>query len=113
MTDAPAGDRSVLYPNHYVWFVFLSAMDAMVTWVVLYRGGREVNALADWVIRRYGLAGMVAYKFLLVVVVVAVCELTGRRKPATGRSLARLAVVVGCVPVALGLALLLRDVWGG
>ena len=96
--------RAALYPNIYAWFVFLSAMDIMLTCIVLYFGGREVNILADWVFQRWGLPGMVVYKFLLVVFVVMICEIVGRLSMRRGRRLAKWAVVVTAVPVVLAFA---------
>lgn len=96
-----------LYPQAYTWYVFLSALDLMLTWVILHLGGREVNVLADWVIARFNLPGLVAFKFLLVVLVVILCELVGRRRPGTGRRLARWAVVLSAVPVLVAAAHLL------
>lgn len=93
--------RAALYPNIYAWFVFLSAMDIMLTCIVLYFGGTEVNVLADWVFQRWGLPGMVVYKFLLVVFVVMICEIVGRLNMPRGRRLAKWAVVVTAVPVVL------------
>lgn len=53
--DAPRaigsrGGTEMRFQNEYVWFVFFSAMDVMLTWVILWRGGREVNPIADRVI---------------------------------------------------------------
>ena len=47
-----------LYPNRYVWFVFLSAMDVFMTFIVLQIGGSEANGIANWILERYGLSGM-------------------------------------------------------
>lgn len=99
--------QTVLYPNVYVWFIFVSAMDVMMTWVVLAVGGHEANGLADAVIRRFGLPGMAAYKFTLAALVVTICETVGRRKPDTGRRLAEWAVAISCVPVVLAFIQLL------
>ncbi len=99
----------MLYPNHYVWLVFFSALDIMLTWVVLWHGGREVNALADSIIRRYGLKGIVAFKFILVVISILICEAVGRRQRDTGRRLAVGLIVLSCVPVAVALVQLLLN----
>src|SRR4051812_22441614 len=37
------GRRGVLYPDHYAWFVLFSALDVMLTWLVLSWGWREVG----------------------------------------------------------------------
>lgn len=99
--------RPVLYENTYVWLVFLSAMDIMMTWVVLYFGGREANALADAVLRRWGLPGMALFKFAFIIVAILVAELVGRRDYAAGRTFARFAVLITCLPVLVAFALLM------
>ena len=97
----------VLYQNHYVWFVFVSALDIMLTWVVLFHEGYEANLIADHIIRRYGLAGLVLYKFALVTFVVCLCEFIGRRSHGAGQRLARWAIAITCIPVIMALAQLL------
>lgn len=103
--------RPVLHPNLYVWFVFLSSLDLMLTWIVLHLDGVEVNILANWVIDRYGLFGAVSFKFGLVALVVCICEAVGRRQPTTGRSLAQWAVAISLVPVVLAFVQLLLEVF--
>jgi hypothetical protein len=98
---------AVLYPNLYVWFVLLAALDVMFTWVVLYLGGWEANKLAAWVIERGDLPGTVSFKFVLVILVVGVCEVVGRRKDRLGRRLAQWAVALTALPVVLALVQLL------
>ena len=73
--------RAARYPQAYVWFIFVSALDLMMTWVVLYFGGREVNVLADYILDRWALPGMVVYKFTLVVLVIFICEVVGHYRP--------------------------------
>jgi hypothetical protein len=98
----------VLYENHYTWFVLVSALDVMLTWVVLHAGGREANGIAAAVLQRWGLEGMVVFKFALVVLVIALCEVIGRRNRAAGRQLATWAVALTCVPLVIAVGLL----WG-
>jgi hypothetical protein len=98
---APLG-RTTLYPRVYLCFVFLAALDVIITLAILHLGGHELNALADWVIQRYDVPGVVVYKFGLVVVVVLLCEIIGRRRPRRGQLLARWAVVISAFPVVIG-----------
>ena len=98
----------VLYENHYTWFVFVSALDVMLTWVILHAGGREANHLAAAVLDRFGLEGLVVFKFALVILVIAICEVVGRKNIATGRRLASWAVALTCVPLLVAVGLL----WG-
>jgi len=102
------GRTPALYPEAYTWLVFVSALDVMFTWVILFLGGRELNALAAVIIRRGGLAAMVAFKFGLVVFVIVLCEIVGRRSPKAGRGLAYCGVVISALPVVVSVALLVR-----
>lgn len=94
----------MLYQKAYKWFVLISAMDVILTWFILLLGGTEVNGLADAVIAHTGLKGILIYKFCLVVAVVLICEVVGRRRPRLGRNLARLAIVITALPVILSVA---------
>ena len=97
----------MLYPTAYKWFVFISALDIILTWFILLLGGAEVNFLADAIIAHAGLKGILIYKFCLVVLVVLLCEVVGRRRPWVGRNLARLAIVITALPVVLSVAQLI------
>lgn len=135
---APAGiaRRHVLYPNAYVWFVFLAAMDVMCTYLVMHPGlfyqpdaaeqaviaatdgepviereprGRELNPLAAGIIERYGVPGKVVYKFSLVMLVIVICEIVGRVKYATGQRLAEWAVALTSIPVVVAIVQMVVD----
>ncbi|MFI4861536.1 MAG: DUF5658 family protein [Phycisphaerales bacterium JB063] len=93
------GPRPMLFPNAYTWLLLFSALDIMLTWVILTKGGREVNAIAEWVIRRFSLEGMIVYKFVLVLVFVLICELVGRLRHRSGRTLSAVGVAIASVPV--------------
>lgn len=95
------------YPWVHLFFVIVSAWDLIYTWVILSMGGREINVLANAVLHAHGYTGMVAFKFALVVLVVVLCEVIGRRNDRTGRRLAIWAAGVTCFPVAFSLAQLL------
>ena len=99
--------QPMLYPNAYVWLVFVSAMDVMLTWRILEAGGTEVNPIARAVIEPWGLGGAIAFKFGLILFVIGVTELAGRQRDRLGRFLAYLAVGLSAAPVAYSLALLL------
>jgi len=95
---------AVLYPNCYTWFVLLAALDIMLTTLIIAGfEGYEVNVVADWIIAAGGLRGVVAFKFGVVIMVVLICELVGRRHVAKGRKLAEWAVAITCIPVAVAL----------
>ena len=115
--DQPKSNRIPLlrvarYPQAYVWFIFVSAMDLMMTWIVLYFGGQEVNVLADYILDRWALTGMVVYKFSLVVFVIFLCEVIGHYRPRLGRRLSIFAVFITLVPVIIAFTHLLGAVYG-
>ena len=57
----------VLYPDRYVWYVFVSAMDIMVTVMVLiHLRMQEANTFAQWSIDHFGTWGLIGLKFLSI-----------------------------------------------
>ena len=101
--DKPNGFflRQVLYPDLYAWFVFVSALDLLLTWLVLHRGGREVNWVADYVIDRFGRGGIVTFKFAVVAFVIITCEWIGSQRRDLGRRLATWAIILPGAAVAI------------
>ena len=101
-------DHKALYPNRYAWFVLMSALDIMLTHSILSHfadfGGRELNTIADWVIQKFDIWGAIGLKFLTVVVVIAVCEVVGRRNRRAGGRLATTVLVLSVVPPGIALA---------
>jgi len=98
---------ALLYPYAYLLYILLSSLDIIFTWTILRAGGRELNVIADWVIRNYDRVGVVVYKFALLVIVVLICETVGRRNPTMGQRLAYWAVALTAFPVVVGLVHLL------
>lgn len=109
-----AGMPPMLYQNEYLWFVFVSAMDLMLTWIVLTFEGREVNPIAAYFITRWSLAGLIAFKFTVMVFVILVCEYVGRRRSrVTGRRLIWIAVIISALPILWSFILLYGAKLGG
>lgn len=95
------------YPNAYVWLVFVSVLDLLLTMFVLYLWeGYEVNPIAAAIIDHMGFRWAIVFKFGLIVLVIIICEILGRRHDPTGRKLATIAVVISTLPVAYTFALL-------
>lgn len=94
------------FQNAYVWLVFVSSLDIMLTWKILDRGGIEVNPVAKIVIDAWGMHGAIAFKFALMLWVIVACELLARRKRSAGKFLAYLAVGISASPVVWSLGLL-------
>ena len=118
MTESapPIHRRPVLYPNHYVWFLLFSSLDIMLTHRILGSArvsgvadavfgeagpfdGRELNSIADWVIKHFGLWGAIGLKFLTAMLVIAICEFIGHHSPKVGRRMALTIVILSTFPV--------------
>jgi len=98
------------YPNAYVWLVFFSAMDVMLTWLILDPfGGEEVNPIAELIIDTWGWVGAAAFKFALTLFAILMCEATGRLNDAAGRRLSIMLVGVAMIPVVWSLFLLFMN----
>jgi len=89
----------VAFPRLYTWFVFLAAMDVMMTAIVLHFGGFEANALAAWVIEHGDKWGTLGFKFAIVALVLCLCEWVGRLDRGAGLRLATAVVVIQSLPV--------------
>jgi hypothetical protein len=121
MGDRDAGDRPMgrasnpwslppmRYPNHYTWLLLASALDVMLTLLVLYiwEGG-EVNPFAAAVISHFGFQWAIVFKFATVLLVIMICEYVGRRNDASGRRLALVALAISAGVVAYTFILLFR-----
>ncbi len=81
--------------NESLLFVALSVCDLFVTYALLWRGGHfyEANPLARWFFDRWNIAGMTAFKFGLVAIIIVLCEIIERHRPRVGRAI----VILGCV----------------
>lgn len=101
-TDIP----EMRYQNSYALFVFVSCLDIILTWVILYRGGEEVNPVAKLVIDAWGLPGAIIFKLSLMLFVIIACEIVGRKSDLKGRVLALVAILISSFPVVWSLTLL-------
>ncbi len=98
----------VRYPSLYLWLVFLSSLDVILTRVILFFGGIEVNPIADVIIQQFGVPGMTMFKFTIVIFVILIAEYVGSIRARLGKSLMLAAVLINCVPVCWSSGLLLN-----
>jgi len=89
----------VRHPNLYLWLIFVSALDVILTRVVLFFGGKEINPVADYVLLNWGRLGMSLFKFLIIGFVIIACEYIATRNPAVSRRLAIISIMISLVPV--------------
>ena len=98
--------RPMLIQSEYVWFVFFSALDVLLTWAIFAADGTEMNPIAALVIDLWDLPGAIVFKFGLTLFVIIACEIIAGHRYRTALRLARLAVVVSAFPVCYSLMLL-------
>lgn len=96
------------FPDAYAWLLLLSALDVILTWVILFFGGHEVNPLANQVYIKWDLEGMIVYKFALILFFIAICEIVANLRRTTGKMLSRVSVIIAAFPVVWSLTLLSR-----
>lgn len=101
----------VLFPQLYLWLVFVSSLDVICTSIILTLGGSEVNPFADYLLQRWDLWGLVGLKFVAISVVIVLCEIIGRMRLITGRRLAQWAIGISLVPVVVALVQLGWYAW--
>jgi hypothetical protein len=94
------------FQNDYVWIIFVSSLDIMLTWKILDAGGIEVNPVAALVIDEWGMHGAIAFKFALMMWVIVICEVLARLRRRAGKFLAVTAIVISASPVVWSLFLL-------
>lgn len=100
--------RGVRFPNLYLWLIFLSALDVVLTRVILYFGGTEVNPLADWIIDQWGQMGMSLFKFGIVAFVIIICEYTARMDMKMAFRLALIGCIISAMPVLWSTGLIIQ-----
>ena len=105
LTDVP----EMRYQNAYLWFILVSSLDIILTWVILRKGGVEVNPIAEQVIDSWGLPGAIGFKFALMLFVIISCEIVGRTRDALARKLIILGILISSFPVVWSLTLLLLN----
>ena len=92
----------------YIWLIFVSSLDIMLTWVILRNGGEEVNPVAKLVIDAWGLNGAILFKFALVTFVIVSCEVVSRVRPRTAHGLIWFGVLISAFPPVWSIYLLIQ-----
>jgi len=103
------GKPSAVGPESLL-LILLSTGDLFVTYSLLWQQRfYEANPVARWFFERWNIAGLTAFKFGLIALVVVLGETIERHRPRVGRAI----LVLGCVTAAAvmlhGLRLLRGD----
>lgn len=72
-------------------------------------GGEEANAIAAWILGRFGFGGLVVFKFAITTFVIGICEIVGRSDRLKGRQLAAGAIAISSVPVVFGIGQMISN----
>jgi hypothetical protein len=95
------------FPELYVWLLFVSSLDIMLTWLILRDGGEEVNPVAKLVIDAWALNGAILFKFGLILFVIIVCEVVARVRPRVAFLLIWFGVLISSFPPVWSVVLLI------
>jgi hypothetical protein len=93
-------NRQLPLETETCFFILINALDVVVTFILLNVGNfSESNTLANYFLSRWGVRGMVYYKFVLVGVVVTVTQIIAKNRLAIARSVLNwgTAIVLGVV----------------
>ena len=70
------------------WFILVNVLDIFMTFILLnLEGFRESNAVANYVLSKWGIRGMVYFKMGLVAFITVVAQVAARKRMALGRRL--------------------------
>ena len=85
-------------------FILVNALDVFMTYILLSLGEfRESNEMANYFFARWGIRGMVYYKFILVGVVTVTAQIIARKRLGTARYLLNSgSLIIACVVVYSG-----------
>ena len=81
------------FPFEYGLFLAFNLLDLFITMLVIRQGWREENPLAAWFILWGGKKALVAYKIVLTLAVIALCEGVATKRPAAARALIWFGIV--------------------
>lgn len=110
---------SLLYETELSWFVLVGALDVFMTYLILRYSaeGRtqnvliEGNPIARWVLHKWGMQGMVIFKFIMIALVATIAEVVGQVRPNVGRGLLILGTLVVGGVVVYSVLLLQRNLF--
>lgn len=92
-------------------FVLVSALDVLMTYILLSQGGGrfvEANPVARYFIHGWGPRGMVYFKFATVAFVCVLAQIIARHQPRAARGLLLGATFLVAVVVIYSFSLLIR-----
>ncbi len=80
------------FPTEYGLFLAANLLDLFVTLLALKHEGAGGNSVAQWFVSWGGRTAFVAFKIVLMLVVIALCEVIAKRRSALARILLWVAI---------------------
>lgn len=77
--------RDVVLAQEYLAFLLLNLFDLFLTGYILRNQGLEANGIAAWILNHFHGQGFVVYKFALMILIVACCEVISLKNIRTSR----------------------------
>lgn len=107
----------LLFETELSWFILVGSLDVFMTYIILRSSaeGRtanvmiESNPIARAIIHRWGITGMVYFKFGMIAVVSIIAEIIGQSRPQVGRNLLRGGTVIVAAVVIYSLMLMKQN----
>jgi hypothetical protein len=87
----------LMFPIETICFALINLGDILATHRLLQVGGYESNPIANYFLHHYNVKGLVAFKVVVVAIVITATQLVAHRKP----RLARSVLIAGIVVVGL------------
>jgi hypothetical protein len=84
--------KDLVLGQEYLAFLLLNLFDLFLTGYIFKHEGMEANQVAVFILKYGGLSGFALYKFLMVVVIVVLCEAIAIASVPK----ARVVVMIGC-----------------
>lgn len=87
--------RGLRFETEISWFVLAGALDVVMTFLLLRFSAEgqtrskiiESNPVAQWVLARWGMPGLVSFKIFMTALVVVIAEFIGAVRPQLARTL--------------------------
>jgi hypothetical protein len=79
--------RDLILSQEYLGFLLLSIADLFLTGWIFRHQGMEANVVALWVLRTFKYAGFAIFKFLMVIVIILICETISTHDLAKARAI--------------------------
>lgn len=94
------------------WLLLMSVADLVTTYTLLIQGMGfyEANPVANWWFVRWNIAGMTAFKFLAIGMVIGLAEVAERRRRGRGQLVLWVGIVATAAVFLQGISLYVRHV---